>query len=61
MSSEVQIPSFIRRRMPNASEAELIEAIETFKRYIEVAIRIYERKSRETNVPICAEVGGAIQ
>ena len=33
--------------MPNASEAELCEATETFKRYIRIVIGIYERIERE--------------
>ena len=45
--SSVRIPSFIRRRMPNATEVELLEATEAFKRYINVVIRIHERRELE--------------
>ena len=47
--------------MPNATEAELIEARETFKRYIAIVIRIYERKEREKPVLIRRELERAVQ
>jgi hypothetical protein len=37
------IPMFIRRLMPEATEAQLREATETFLRYMAVVIRIHER------------------
>ena len=43
------IPSFIRRVMPNASEAELLEATENFKEYMKVVWGIYQRISAEKN------------
>ncbi len=45
--SSVRIPSFICRWMPDATEVELLEATETFKRYIAIVIRIHERRERE--------------
>ncbi len=33
--------------MPNATEVELLEATEIFTRYINVVIRIHERRERE--------------
>jgi hypothetical protein len=41
------VPKFIRRLMPQATEAELQEATETFKQYMAVALRIYTRLKRE--------------
>lgn len=61
MSSELHIPSFIRRCMPNATEAELAEASETFKRYIAIVIRIHERKERERAVVIRRELEREVQ
>jgi hypothetical protein len=43
-----RIPLFIRRIMPDATEAELLEATETFMRYMEIVIRIHERMERES-------------
>jgi len=47
--------------MPNAGEAELIEASERFKRYIALVIRIHERREREKAAPIRAASGRAVQ
>jgi hypothetical protein len=45
MASETdgEIPKFIQRLMPTASEAELREATETFKQYMAVVRRIHQR------------------
>lgn len=43
-----EIPKFIRRLMPTASEVELREATETFKQYLAVVRRIYERVTLES-------------
>jgi hypothetical protein len=42
-----RIPLFIRRVMPDATEAELQEAAETFIRYMGIVIPIHERMERE--------------
>jgi hypothetical protein len=42
-----EIPKFIRRFMPTGSEVELREATETFKQYMAVVRRIYERVTLE--------------
>ena len=52
MSRETQeplptIPSFIRRVMPEASEAELEEATENSKEYMIVVLGIYRRLKSE--------------
>jgi hypothetical protein len=41
------IPPFIRRLMPNATEGELLDATEVFKRYVQIVIAIYERTTEE--------------
>ena len=43
--TEKPIPEFIRRRCPGASEAELRDAYDRFRAYLELAYRIYERCS----------------
>jgi hypothetical protein len=43
MATDTKIPLFIRRVMPNATEAQLCEATETFKRYMKIIIAIHER------------------
>jgi hypothetical protein len=42
-----EIPKFIRRLMPAASDEEMQEATETFKQYMTVVRRIYERITLE--------------
>ena len=42
-----EIPKFIRRVMPEANEAELREATETFKQYMAIVLRVYERVKQE--------------
>jgi hypothetical protein len=42
-----QVPKFIRRLMAGASEQELLDATENFKRYMAVVRRIYERVTSE--------------
>jgi hypothetical protein len=37
------VPSFIRRYMPNASDEELREATDVFRRYLEIVLRIHRR------------------
>lgn len=37
----------MRRWMPTATDAEVADAHETFKRYVAVVIRIHERRERE--------------
>lgn len=39
------IPEFIRRRCPGATDAELREAYDRFRAYLELAYRIYERQN----------------
>jgi hypothetical protein len=41
------IPRFIRRLMPNATEAAQQEATDNFQQYIKIVLRIYERIVRE--------------
>lgn len=41
------IPVFIRRRMPNAIEEELLTATEYVRRYLAIAWRVFERAERE--------------
>lgn len=42
------VPPFIRRRMPNATEEEILEAAENLKRYLTVMYRIFrEREDRK--------------
>jgi hypothetical protein len=45
--SDNEIPEFIRKLMPHATEAELTEAAENFRGYISVILRIYERIRRD--------------
>lgn len=45
--SDGEIPKFIRRLMPTSSELELREATDTFKQYMAVVRRIYERITLE--------------
>jgi hypothetical protein len=47
MTVEHNIPLFIRRVMPDATEAALQEATETFMRYMRIVIGIHERIERE--------------
>ena len=42
-----EIPKFIRRVMPTASETELREATETFDEYMAVVWDIFQRIKRE--------------
>lgn len=42
--------------MPHATDTELNEATETFKRYIAIVIRIHERRSREIREELEREV-----
>lgn len=42
-----EIPKFIRRLMSTSSEEELREATETFKQYMAIVRRIYERITSE--------------
>lgn len=44
---ENQIPKFIRRAMPKATEAELLEATATFEEYMAVVWDIFQRIKRE--------------
>jgi hypothetical protein len=37
------VPKFIRRIMPNATDAQLREATDNFKQYMAIALRIYMR------------------
>lgn len=46
--------------MPDATEVELLEATETFKRYIAIVIRIHERREREQTA-ICRELDREVQ
>lgn len=46
-SDDQGIPLFVRRRMPSASQEELLEATENVRRYLAVAWRIFERIQRE--------------
>jgi hypothetical protein len=41
------IPRFIRRVMPTATDAELQEAADTFREYMAIVLRIYERVKQE--------------
>jgi hypothetical protein len=49
MDSEepIQIPLLIRRIMPNATEAQLLEATAIFEDYLVIAWRILKRLERE--------------
>ena len=44
---ENKVPKFIRRIMPNATEAELLEATATFDEYMVVVWEIFQRIKRE--------------
>ena len=44
---ESQVPQFIRRVMPKATEAELREATATFDEYMAVVWEIFQRIKRE--------------
>ena len=44
---ENQVPKFIRRVMPRATEAELREATATFDEYMAVVWEIFQRIKRE--------------
>lgn len=45
--SSGDIPKFIRRLMPAASDTELREATETFERYMGIVLRIHQRLKHE--------------
>jgi len=45
--SQFEIPGFIRRVMPQASETELREATVTFDEYMAVVWEIFQRIKRE--------------
>lgn len=45
--SSGDIPKFIRRLMPSASDMELREATETFERYMGVVLRMHQRLKHE--------------
>jgi hypothetical protein len=47
MTTDKNIPAFIRDLMPNATEAELEQAAGNFREYLAVVIRIHERLMRE--------------
>ena len=48
MKTEDQpVPLFIRRVMPNATDAELQEAAKTFREYVKIVIGIAERLDRQ--------------
>jgi hypothetical protein len=42
-----EVPQFIRRVMPNATEAELLEATVNFDEYMAVAWEIFDRIKRQ--------------
>jgi hypothetical protein len=42
-----EVPKFVRRLMPTATEAEHHEATQNFKEYLAVVWRMYERIKRE--------------
>jgi len=46
--SSNDIPEFIRELMPDATEAELLDATDNFRGYIAIVLRIYERSRRES-------------
>ncbi len=46
-SSKPAIPEYIRRVMPNASDADLQQAVATFDEYMAVIWEIVDRLSRE--------------
>ena len=47
MEDDIQIPAFIRRVMPHATEAELLEATHNVLEYMKVVMRIVERLAEE--------------
>jgi hypothetical protein len=51
------IPKFIRRVMPGATDVELQEATETLKQCMAVALRIYTRTKREERGTDSPEAG----
>lgn len=57
-SHNSRIPTFIRNLMPHATDAELEEATENVKRYLAVALRIYERLKRESTERDSTELEG---
>lgn len=42
-----KVPQFIRRRCPDLSEEQAFEATERVRKYMEIALRIFERQERE--------------
>lgn len=46
-----KISPLVKKWMPDASESELEEATENFRRYLAVAYRVYERLEREGRLP----------
>ena len=52
-----EIPKFIRRVMPKASETELREATETFDEYMAVVWEIFQRVKRESTDGDSANTG----
>ena len=47
-----KISPLVKHWMPDASEVELIEATENFRRYLQVLLRICERLEREGRFPL---------
>lgn len=43
MSARRQLPQFIHRAIPDATETELLEATETFEEYMDIVWKIIER------------------
>lgn len=54
---ENQVPKFIRRVMPRATEAELREATATFDDYMAVVWEIFQRIKREQQEADSPELG----
>jgi hypothetical protein len=50
MAADSSIPKFIRRVMPGAAEAELREATDNFRQYMNVTERIYQRITQNSSL-----------
>jgi hypothetical protein len=49
--SQQSIPPFIRRAMPEASESELLLAVQTFKEYMAIVWNIYQQRKALDDSP----------
>lgn len=51
-ASFIEVPSFLRKRFPDASEEQLIEMTQNLADYVRAVMRIFDRLEREGKLPI---------